>query len=158
MIVLILIGFILIIVGIVGSVAPGLAGPPFSFLALILLSIAKHWEPFSAQFLVVMAVLTGLALVLDYILPALGARKYGASKYGFWGAAVGMMIGIFYIPPWGMIAGAFLGAVAGELIVQEKTKKALRAGWGVFVGFMLGTLFKLVLSGVMAFYFIKGLF
>lgn len=158
MIVLILLGSILIIVGIVGSVAPGLAGPPFSFLALILLSIAKHWEPFSAQFLVVMGVLTVLALGLDYVLPALGARRYGASKYGFWGAALGMIIGIFVIPPWGMIIGAFLGAVAGELIVQEQTQKALRAGWGVFVGFMLGTLYKLVLSGVMAFYFIKGLF
>lgn len=158
MIVLIILGFILIIVGLVGSVAPGLAGPPFSFAALILLSIAKHWEPFSAQFLVVMGGLTGLALVLDYILPALGARRYGASKYGFWGAGVGMIIGIFFIPPWGMIIGAFLGAVAGELIVQDQAQKALRAGWGVFVGFMLGTLFKLILSGVMAFYFIKGLF
>ncbi|MBS3817889.1 DUF456 domain-containing protein [bacterium] len=158
MIVLILLGSILIIVGLLGSVAPGLAGPPFSFLALILLSIAKHGEPFSAQFLVVMGVLTVLALGLDYVLPALGARRYGASKYGFWGAALGMIIGIFFIPPWGMIIGAFLGAVAGELIVQEQTQKALRAGWGVFVGFMLGTLYKLVLSGVMTFYFIKGLF
>lgn len=131
MIILIIIGFILIVVGLVGSVAPGIAGPPFSFLALILLSIAKRWKPFSPQFLIIMGILTVLALVLDYILPAVGARRYGASKYGFWGAALGMIVGIIYIPPWGMIIGAFLGAVVGEMLVQEETSRALRAGWGV---------------------------
>ena len=58
MIVLIILGVICLIIGIIGCVIPGIAGPPFSFLALILLSIAKGWEPFSVQFLIVMAVIT----------------------------------------------------------------------------------------------------
>ncbi|MFO7865754.1 MAG: DUF456 domain-containing protein [Candidatus Aminicenantes bacterium] len=156
--VLIVIGFILILVGLIGSVAPALAGPPFSFAALILLSIAKGWEPFSAEFLIIMGILTASALALDYILPAAGARRFGASKYGFWGAAIGMLAGIIYAPPLGMIIGAFLGAVAGEMIKLNEARRALRAGWGVFIGFMLATLYKIVLAGVMAFYYIKGVF
>lgn len=156
--VLIVIGFILILIGLVGSVAPALAGPPFSFLALILLSIAEGWEVFSVEFLVIMGILTASALAVDYILPVVGARRFGASKYGFWGAAIGMLLGIIYAPPLGMIVGAFLGAFAGEMIKLNEARRALRAGWGVFLGFMLGTLYKLILAGIMAFYYIKGVF
>ena len=156
--ILIVIGFILILIGLVGSVAPALAGPPFSFLALILLSIAKGWEVFSAEFLIIMGVLTASALAVDYILPVMGARRFGASKYGFWGAAIGMLLGIIYAPPLGMIVGAFLGAFVGEMIKLNEARRALRAGWGVFLGFMLGTLYKLILAGIMTFYYIKGVF
>ncbi len=154
--ILIIIGFILILIGLVGSVAPALAGPPFSFLALILLSIAKGWEVFSAEFLIIMGILTVSALAVDYIMPVIGARRFGASKYGFWGAAIGMLLGIIYAPPLGMIVGAFLGAFTGEMIKLNEARRALRAGWGVFLGFMLGTIYKLILAGVMAFYYVKG--
>jgi uncharacterized protein YqgC (DUF456 family) len=158
MIVLIILGVICLIIGIIGCVIPGLAGPPFSFLALILLSIAKRWEPFSPTFLIAMAAVTIIVTALDYIVPAAGAKKYGASKFGFWGAIIGMIIGIIYIPPLGMIIGAFIGAFVGELLVGKQSSAALKAGWGVFVGVMIGILLKLIASGVMTFYFIKALF
>ncbi len=158
MIILIILGVICLIVGIIGCVIPGLAGPPFSFLALILLSIAKRWEPFSPSFLIAMAALTIVVTALDYIVPAAGAKKYGASKFGFWGAVIGMIIGIIYIPPLGMIIGAFIGAFVGELLIGKQSSAALKAGWGVFVGVMIGILLKLIASGVMTFYFIKALF
>jgi uncharacterized protein YqgC (DUF456 family) len=158
MIILIILGIVCLIIGIVGCFIPGLAGPPFSFLALILLSIAKRWEPFSPSFLIAMAALTIVVTALDYIVPAAGAKKYGASKFGFWGAVIGMIIGIIYIPPLGMIIGAFIGAFVGELLIGKQSSAALKAGWGVFVGVMIGILLKLIASGVMTFYFIKALF
>jgi uncharacterized protein YqgC (DUF456 family) len=158
MIILIILGVICLIIGIIGCVVPGLAGPPFSFLALILLSIAKRWEPFSPTFLIVMAAMTIIVTALDYIVPAAGAKKYGASKFGFWGAVIGMIVGIIYIPPLGMIIGAFIGAFVGELLIGKQSSAALKAGWGVFVGVMVGILLKLIASGVMTFYFIKALF
>ncbi len=158
MIILIILGVICLIIGIVGCIVPGLAGPPFSFLALILLSIAKRWEPFSPVFLIAMAAVTIIVTALDYIVPAAGAKKYGASKFGFWGAVIGMIIGIIYIPPLGMIIGAFIGAFVGELLIGKQSSAALKAGWGVFVGVMIGILLKLIASGVMTFYFIKALF
>lgn len=158
MIVLIIIGFVCIIIGLVGCVVPGIAGPPFSFLALILLSIAKRWEPFSANFLIGMAALTVVVTALDYIVPAAGAKKFGASRYGFWGAVIGMLLGLIYAPPLGMIIGAFIGAILGEMIKGKPGLEALRAGWGVFMGVMAGMILKLIASGIMTFYFIKELF
>lgn len=158
MIVLIIIAFFCIIIGIIGCFVPGIAGPPFSFAGLIFLSIAKHGEPFSVIFLISMAVLTIVVTGLDYLLPAAGAKKYGASKFGFWGAIIGIIIGIIYVPPLGMIIGAFIGAIVGEMLAGKQSYKALKAGWGVFVGVMLGMLLKLVASGIMTFYFVKALF
>ena len=158
MIVLIILGVICVIIGIVGCIVPGIAGPPFSYAALILLSIAKRWEPFSAKFLIIMAVITVIVTALDYLLPAAGAKKFGASKFGFWGAIVGMILGIFFAPPLGMIIGAFIGAITGELLKGKQSYEAFKAGWGVFMGVILGVLLKLIATGIMTFYFIKALF
>lgn len=158
MILLIILAVVFIIIGIIGCFIPGIAGPPFSFLALVLLSIAKHREPYSINFLILMAVITIVVTALDYIVPALGAKKFGASRYGFWGAVIGMILGIIYAPPFGMIIGAFLGAIVGEMLKGKQTYEALKAGWGVFAGIMFGIIIKLIASGVMTFYFIKGLF
>jgi uncharacterized protein YqgC (DUF456 family) len=157
-IVLIIIGSIFIIVGLIGCVVPGVPGPPFSFLALVLISAAKGWEPFSLNFLIIMALITIVVTALDYVVPAAGAKKFGASKYGFWGAVLGMLVGIIFFPPLGMIIGAFLGAIIGEMVVGKPSQEALKAGWGVFVGIMFGMIIKLIASGVMTFYFIKALF
>jgi len=145
-------------VGLAGCVIPGVAGPPFSFLGLILLSAAKHWEPFSPGFLFAMAALTIVVTALDYIVPAVGARKFGAGRAGFWGAVAGMLLGLLFMPPLGLIIGAFLGAIGGEMLAGRQTQEALRAGWGVFVGVMTGMLLKLVASGIMTFFFIQALF
>jgi uncharacterized protein YqgC (DUF456 family) len=158
MIVLIILAFICVIVGIIGCIVPGIAGPPFSYASLILLSIAKRWHPFSAKFLIIMAAITVFVTGLDYLLPAVGAKKYGASKLGFWGAIIGMILGILFFPPLGMIIGAFLGAIVGELLKGKQSYEALKAGWGVFVGILLAVLLKLIATGVMTFYFIKALF
>ncbi|MCK5204491.1 MAG: DUF456 domain-containing protein, partial [Desulfobacterales bacterium] len=106
--VIIVIGLILALAGMIGCILPIIPGPTFSFLALILLSWTKNWQVFSQAFLIVMGSLTVILMILDYIAPALGAKKYGASKPGLWGSAIGMIIGIFFIPPWGIIVGAFV--------------------------------------------------
>ncbi|MBD3413446.1 MAG: DUF456 family protein [Candidatus Aminicenantes bacterium] len=157
MIVLIAIGFLFLIIGIIGCILPGLAGPPFSYMALILLSIAKKWEAFSTEFLLVMAGITLVVTSLDYVMPAAGAKRFGSSKAGFWGAVLGMIIGLIYAPPLGMIIGAFLGAFVAELLAGKQGYDALRAGWGVFIGVMVSMVLKLTASGVMTFYFIKAL-
>jgi len=157
-IVLIILGLLFALVGLVACILPVIPGPPLSLLALIILSYAKNWEPFSSTFLVFMAGLTILVTLLDYVVPAAGAKKYGASKFGVWGSIIGMVIGLFFFPPWGMLTGALVGALAGEVVAGKEGKKVLRAGWGVFVGNVVGIGLKLALSGVMLFFYIKGMF
>ena len=152
---LIILGLLLALAGVFGCIFPIIPGPPLGYLALIILSWAKGWEPFGTTFLIIMAGLTILVSILDYLLPAMGAKKYGASRLSLWVSMAGMVIGLFLFPPWGMVIGAFLGAVAGELLAGRQGKSALRAGWGVFVGNMLSAGLKLALTGVMLFLYIK---
>jgi uncharacterized protein YqgC (DUF456 family) len=155
--VLIVIGSLLQIVGLAGCVLPWLAGPPLNFLGLIFLCLAKGCDTFSPTLLIVMGALTLLTMILDYVLPMAGAKKYGSSKRGFWGALFGMVIGVVLFPPFGMIIGAFLGAVVGELTAGKKQAEAMKAGWGVFLGVITALILKLLVSGIMTFFFIKAL-
>ncbi|MFH1349579.1 MAG: DUF456 domain-containing protein [Pseudomonadota bacterium] len=156
--VLIILGLLVALAGFVGCVFPIIPGPPLSFLALLILSLAKNWEPFSTTFLMVMAGLTILVTGLDYVVSALGAKKHGASKMGVWGSIVGMFLGIFVFPPFGMFMGAILGALVGELLAGKAGKEALRAGWGVLLGNIMGMVLKLAFCGIMLFFYIKEMF
>lgn len=157
-IVLIVVGFIISLVGLIGCVAPAMPGTPLNFLALILLSLAKDWQPFSATFLIVMAIITIIVTVLENVIPAWGARKYGAEKASIWLALAGTFIGLIFFPPLGIFIGAFVGALVGEFAHGKEASTAFKAGWGVFVGTFLGIGIKLVASGIMFFYFIRNVF
>ena len=151
-------GFLLSLAGLSGCIVPAIPGTPLNFLALLLLSFAKDWEPFSLTFLVIMAIVAIVVSILDNIIPSWGAKKYGAEKTSVWLALAGTLIGIIFFPPFGIFIGAFVGALIGELLHGKEAARALRAGWGVFVGTFLGIGIKLVASGVMFFYFIKEVF
>jgi uncharacterized protein YqgC (DUF456 family) len=153
----IVIGSILVLLGIAGCVLPILPGPLLSFLGLLLLALLNHFStPLTPALMIVMALLTLAVTACDYVIPLWGAKRYGATKWGIWGSVAGMAIGIFF-SPFGMLLGAFIGAVAMEWLVQKETAKALKAGWGVFIGSLAGTALKLGVSGMMAYYFIRGL-
>jgi uncharacterized protein YqgC (DUF456 family) len=77
---------------------------------------------------------------------------------GIWGSVIGMIIGILFFPPWGILIGAFAGAILGEILMGKKAPSALRAGWGVFIGTIVGTGLKMAVSIVMLFYYIKEMF
>ena len=154
-----IIGSILIILGFIGCIIPALPGPPLSFIALLILAIVQGFaDPLTSRLVSIMLMVTIVVTALDYVIPAAGAKKYGSTKWGILGAIVGMIVGIIYFPPLGMIIGAFLGAVAVEMLVGKSTREAMKAGWGVFLGTMLGTILKLMASVWMSFYFGKAIY
>lgn len=153
----IVIGSVFMLLGIAGCVLPILPGPVLSFLGLLLLALLKQFSPpLTPVLMMIMALLTLVVTAGDYVMPLWGAKRYGATKWGIWGSVIGMAIGIFF-SPFGMLLGAFIGAVAVEWLVQKERGKALKAGWGVFIGSLAGTALKLGVSGMMAYYFIRGL-
>jgi hypothetical protein len=99
-----------------------------------------------------------LVSVLDYVVPVIGAKRYWASKPGIWISMMGMLVGVLFFPPWGMLTGAFLGALAGELLAGKKGRKSLQAAWGAFVGNVVSIGFKLAYCGVIIFFFVKKMF
>lgn len=90
--------------------------------------------------------------LLDYILPVGTAKWYGASKAGFWGSIAGLVLGLFFFPPWGMMFGTIIGAFAGELVTGKRGKDAFRAGWGALIGNVMVTAVKLAYSGIILFF------
>ena len=153
---LITVGIILLIVGILGCVLPMLPGPPMSYFALLLLHFTKGHQ-FEVKFLVIWAVITTIVVILDYLIPVWGTKKFGGSKQGVWGSVVGLVLGLFVFPPFGIILGPFIGAVIGELVAGKETGAAFKSGFGSFIGFLAGTFVKLIASGLMTWYFVKEL-
>lgn len=148
-----LMGGLLIVGGIIGSVLPFLPGPPLAYVGLLLQQLRSD-PPFSVNFLLIWAGIVVLVTLLDYVIPLYGTKKFGGSKYGMWGCTIGLLAGIFF-PPWGIIVGPFIGAFAGEMIASNQSDHALRAAIGSFIGFLFGTLLKLVACFMMGWYYLK---
>ncbi len=141
-------GVVLLLLGLVGCIAPVLPGPPLAYAALLLLQISGvadlSWTTLCIWLLIVIVV-----QVLDFVVPSLGTKYTGGSDSGKRGALVGTILGIF-VMPWGIILGPFLGALVGELMAGRTTGEALLSGLGSLMGFLFGTVLKLALC----FYFI----
>lgn len=151
----VIIGVVLVLAGFIGCFLPVIPGPPFNYLALLALQL-KEKAAFSTEFMVVWLLITVAVTSLDYIVPILGAKKLGGSKYGITGSALGLLVGLFFFPPLGLILGPIIGAFIGELIAGKSRDIALKAALGSFIGFLTGTLIKLIASTVMTYYFIAG--
>ncbi len=145
-IVLIIIGFIFCLLGIVGSFLPVLPGPFTSWIGLLILHFTSVF-PQDWKFLGITLGVSILVWVLDYIVPALGTKKFGGTKYGMIGSSLGLIVGILFLGPFGIIIGPFAGAFIGEFIRDSsETSKALKAAFGSFIGFLAGTFIKLIVS------------
>lgn len=143
-------GILLMLGGIAGCLLPLIPGPPLCFAALLLQQL-KEVDPYTANFLWLWAAITAVVTLLDYYIPIYGTKKFGGTKYGAWGSGIGLVVGLF-IPPWGIIIGPFIGAFIGEMIAGTNSDSALKAAFGSFLGFLVGTLLKLVVCLVMAWY------
>ncbi|MHC4971849.1 MAG: DUF456 domain-containing protein [Planctomycetota bacterium] len=154
---LIVLGIVLLVVGFVGCILPIVPGPPIAFLALICTSIDQGWAAYSPLEWAVLGALVAAVTVLDFLVPMMGAKRYGASRTAIWVSVVGMVVGLFLFPPFGMLVGAFVGAFLGELMAGKGSAEALQPAWGVFVGTVVGTGLKLAVCAVIAYYFVEAL-
>lgn len=146
-------GILLMVAGIAGSILPILPGPPLCYIALLIQQL-KTVAPYSTKFLITWAIITIVVTALDYLVPIYGAKRFGGSKYGLWGCTIGLFVGIFF-SPLGIIIGPFVGAFVGEIIGRKNSDEALKAAFGSFMGFVFGTLLKLVVCFVMGWYLLK---
>lgn len=153
--ILLIVSFILIITGILGSFLPALPGPPLAWLGLLTLHFIKGIE-MNYWVLGITLVLTIIMVVLDYVIPAKGTKRFGGSKYGIWGTNIGLIVGLLAPVPGGFIIGPFLGAFIGELLFDRNDlKRAFKAATGSFIGFIASTFMKFVLCVGFLGWFIK---
>lgn len=144
---LLILGFILTLVGIMGSFLPVIPGPPLSWVGLLLLYLTKA-VPEDWYVLGISLGVAVVVLILDYIIPALGTKKFGGSKAGMIGTLLGLMVAIAFpvLGVFGIIVWPFFGALIGELLNNADRKTAFRAALGSLIGFLTGAMMKFVVT------------
>ena len=149
-ILLLLLGLFFIILGIIGSFIPVLPGPITSWIGLLLIHLTNV-IPYNWTFILTTFTIALFVYILDYIIPALGAKKFGGSKYGIIGTTIGLIVGLIFLGPFGIIIGPFIGALTGELIYDnQNSNRALKAAFGSLIGFLFSTGLKFIVSIIYA--------
>ena len=159
--ILIIVSILLVLIGLVGAIVPGIAGPPFSFLGVLALSFVEGVNH-STEFLVVMGILGAVIFLLDYLVPIWGTKTLGGTKAGTRGSTIGLILGLLItiVFPIGFIAillGPFVGAYIGEKNAGSDDRLAWRSAFGSFLGFLAGTFIKVIYAIVCIFFVIKDL-
>jgi len=151
----IVLGCLCLVGGYVGCVVPAIPGPVLAYASLLLLLLTDH--PPGATALLAGGVLTLLAVVLDYVVPAMGARRFRCSRGGIVGCTLGSVVGMFFVP-FGVLLGPFVGAVVGELLSGRNVWAAMKGGLGAFLGFLCGVMLKIVACGILTAMFLSSVF
>ena len=144
-ILLLITAFVFVILGIIGSFLPVIPGPITSWVGLLILHLTNT-VPINKSFLIITFAVALLVWVLDYIIPAIGTKRFGGSKHGVIGTSLGLIIGLIAPIPGGIIIGPFLGAFVGELVYQNNSERALKAAFGSFIGFLTSTFIKFIVA------------
>ena len=147
------------VIGIAGSILPGLPGPPVSWAGLLILYLWGHGtngagEPMTTSFLLIWLAVTILVCIIDYVVPAYFTRVRGGSKAAGRGAIIGLIVGML-VPPVGIILGTLAGAFLAEFLVSRKDGwQSTKSAVGALLGFLFGTGIKLIASGLMMYHII----
>lgn len=148
-----ILGWILIIllfaVGMLGAVFPILPGALAIFGAFFVYGFFFSFEPFGFWFWLIQSAVVIAITIADYLVSAFGVKKFGGSKASVWGSTIGLLVGPFVIPAFGLILGPFIGAVLGELIHGSNLKHSAQVGAGSVLGFFSSVVVKVVLQLLM---------
>jgi hypothetical protein len=147
-----------ILLGIAGTFVPVLPGVPLVFIAIAAYGWHEGFINVTPRYLVIIAGVTVLSLFVDYLSTYLGAKYFGSSKKGLYGAVIGSFVGLFIFPPAGLLIGPWVGAIMGEFLEGNDWNKAWRSGMGAVIGLFSGIAFKLVLATVMLVSFLIVIF
>ena len=144
-IILVIISCLILLLGIVGSFLPILPGPITSWLGLLLVHFTEA-IPMNLSFIIITLIIAIFIWLLDYIIPALGTKRLGGSRYGMIGTTIGLLVAIFFpiLGIFGIIIWPFVGALIGELINKSDSKTATKAAFGSFIGFLTSTFIKFI--------------
>jgi uncharacterized protein YqgC (DUF456 family) len=130
---------VLFAAGLAGAVLPFLPGPLLILVGAFVYAAATGFTVVATGRLVVLGVLAALAYVLGHFASALGARRYGASRWAVIGAILGAIVGVL-LGPVGLLIGPAAGAVGFEFAATGDVERSVRGGIGALVGIVVGAI------------------
>ncbi len=147
---LLIIAIILMLVGVAGAVLPFVPGPILIFVGALLYAWpGDHFHRISIWTILLLLVLTIVVQVVDFLMGAWGAKKFGGTWRGVVGALAGTLISVFTGQIWALLFLPLVGAILGELLGGMKLRASGRVGTGAFVGMILGGVVRLGASVLM---------
>lgn len=149
---------VLMLAGLAGIFLPFIPGVPLAWLGFFIFAFGTGFDRISLTTTIVFFVIMLLTAALDFLASMIGAKKYGASKWGVIGASLGLLVGFLIFGFWGIILGPFIGTLVGEMIARKGWVQALKPALGTFFGFLAGTLLKIVVVLIMIGFFIRSWF
>lgn len=157
-IVIVTIVWLLIFVGLVGTILPGLPGVGLVFGGILLYALYFGVATVGMTTLILLGVATVFSFIIDLLASLYGAKRFGASRSGIIGALLGGVAGLIFLSLPGLFLGVFAGAVTGEYFLAKKSsEESLKAGLGSVLGFLGGAVLKLILALVMVGVFVAKL-
>jgi uncharacterized protein len=133
-------------VGLIGTVVPVLPGTMIILGAAIIHRLMLGAEKgIGWKTIVVLVLLTLLSYAFDFLGSYFGAKRFGATKWGAFGAILGAVVGLFF-GIIGLFVGPVVGAIAGEFIAGKRMIDAGRAGWGSLLGNIGAMVAKLIIA------------
>jgi uncharacterized protein len=149
-----LFAIVLMAVGLIGTMLPIVPGTVIILAAALIHQIMLGTEKSLGWWnIAALVLLTLLSYALEFAGGYFGAKRFGATKWGAFGAMCGAIVGLFFHFP-GLIVGPIMGAIAGELVAGKRLVSAGRAGWGTLLGNLAGMLGKLTIGLVMVSWFL----
>ncbi|MCZ7565623.1 MAG: DUF456 domain-containing protein [Burkholderiales bacterium] len=147
---------LMIVAGVVGTVLPWLPGVALVLAGIALAAWIDDFTRISGWTVGVLAVLTGLAVLIDYAAGVAGAQRAGASRLALAGAAIGTVAGVF-TGLWGLIFMPLAGAAIGEYLALKDLYRAGRVGLATWLGMIVGGALKVAVAFVMVGIFVGAL-
>ena len=145
---------LLMLFGLVGSFVPWIPGSVIIFAAAVLHYIVLGpAHSVGIATLIALGVLMALALAVDLISGSVGAKWFGASRWGALGGIVGTVVGMFFGLP-GVFLGPVIGVLIGELLGGRGILPAGRSSWGSLLGTAAGMMGKVGIAFVMVVWFL----
>jgi len=135
--------------GMAGAVFPILPGALAIYAAFFVYGWFFSFGPFGFWFWSIQTVIVVILFVADYLVNAWGVKKYGGSRASVIGSTIGILIGPFVIPAFGLIIGPLAGAMIGELIHGSSMERSIKVAWGALVGLFSSMVVKVVLQAAM---------
>ncbi len=136
----------LMLIGLIGSALPFVPGSPLILLGAFIYAWYTDFLVVTWGTLVILLLLTVLSQILDYLASILGAKKFGASRWGMSGAFLGGIIGLFSGGILGILIGPFIGALLLEFLHGQDLPASLKIGLGTLVGFLGGAIGKIIIA------------
>ena len=148
--------FVLIALGVMGTVLPVLPGVILIFAGICLAAWIDHFQRISGWIVAATGVLTVIAIAIDYVAAALGAKRAGASRLAIAGAAIGTIAGVLS-GLWGLLFMPLLGAAIGQYVSRRDLLRAGQVGVATWIGLLIGTALKLAIAFAMVGVFLVAL-